>query len=101
MQNKKRNLDLYKVKTQFNINDSAICRIGDLIIVDESAYDGASAHNISQDWGFQPFCEYEKCDKLTSFTLTWDEYMDLIHKAIYPQVLYPYILEWVKNHNKM
>jgi hypothetical protein len=73
-----RNVDvtIFKVTKAFNINKDAICNVNDIIMVDEEAYDGASAMNLTQGWGFCPFFEYSNVAKLGELKdLTWSLYM--------------------------
>jgi len=79
MPRQKIDVDIYKVIKPIKINETAICQIGDLLMIDESAYDGASVSNLTQKWGFQCFGDYESVQLITKKTLTWDEYIAIYH----------------------
>ena len=69
------NVDIYEVVKPITINTDAICKVGDILMIDESAYDGASVMNLTQGWGFQCFGQYESVKLLAKKTYSWNEYM--------------------------
>jgi hypothetical protein len=68
---------VYRVTEEFKINDEAICRVGDIILVNEDGYDGAWGDNLTQGWGFCPFYEYEKVETVDSKYITVDQYFEI------------------------
>jgi len=68
-------VDIYEVVKPITINDNAICKVGDILMIDESAYDGASVMNLTQKWGFQCFGDYESVKLLAKQSYSWTEYM--------------------------
>jgi hypothetical protein len=73
------NLDIYIVTKPITVNNQAICQIGDILIVDEGAYDCASGYNLTQGWGFQPFFNYESVKEVDKTQLSLTQYINLIY----------------------
>ena len=65
---------IYQVTKEFSINSESICRVGDIILVNEDGYDGAWGDNLTQGFGFCPFCEYESVKTIDNKDMDIDEY---------------------------
>jgi hypothetical protein len=72
-------VEIYRVIKTITVNSQAVCQIGDILMVDESAYDGASVMNLTQGWGFCPMSQYENVVQVDRKDYSWNEYMSLYH----------------------
>jgi hypothetical protein len=71
-------VQIYYVNKPIRINEHSVCNVGDILMVDESG-ESTSAVNLTQNFQFCPFAQYESVKLLAEKTFSWNEFLSVWH----------------------